>query len=40
MKAIVKVLLTIFGISAISYLIAREKTLLKKTAHDCQKIKK
>ena len=37
---LVKLFLTIFGISAIGYLVAREKVLLKKTAHDCEKIKK
>lgn len=36
---LIKVFLTIFGISAIGYLFAREKVLLKKTAHDCDKIK-
>lgn len=39
MKKIIKILMTLFGISAISYLIAREKVLLKKTSHDCNKIK-
>lgn len=39
MKKIIKVLLTVFGISAIGYVIAREKVLLKKVSHDMSKIK-
>ena len=39
MKKLIKMLTTIFGISAICYLVAREKVLIKKTAHDCDKIK-
>lgn len=39
MKKIIKIITTVFGISAICYLVAREKVLLKKTAHDCVKIK-
>ena len=39
MKRIFKALIATVGISAVSYLIAREKILLKKTAHDCDKIK-
>lgn len=39
MKKIIKIITTVFGISAICYLVAREKVLIKKTAHDCDKIK-
>lgn len=39
MKRIFKFLITVFGIFAVTYLIAIEKVLLKKTAHDCDKIK-
>ncbi len=39
MKRIFKILVTTVGISALAYLVAREKVLLKKTAHDCDKIK-
>lgn len=38
MKKILKILGTVFGISLISYIIAREKVLLKKTSHDCNKL--
>ena len=34
-----KKILALLGIGAIAYVIAREKVLLKKTAHDCDKIK-
>lgn len=37
---LLKIVMAIFGISTVGYLIAREKVLLKKTAHDCMKIKK
>lgn len=40
MKKIIGIILSVLGISAISYFIAREKVLLKKVAHDCQKIQK
>ena len=39
MKKIIKIISIVFGISAICYLVAREKVLIKKTAHDCDKIK-
>lgn len=39
MKKIIKIITTVFGISAICYLVAREKVLIKKIAHDCDKIK-
>lgn len=39
MKKIIKIISTVLGISAICYLVAREKVLIKKTAHDCDKIK-
>lgn len=39
MKKIIKIILTVFGISAIGYLISREKVLLKKVNHDMSKIK-
>jgi len=39
MKRIFKILVTACGISAVTYLVAREKVLLRKTAHDCDKIK-
>ena len=39
MKKIIKIISTVFGISAICYLVAREKVLIKKIAHDCDKIK-
>lgn len=39
MKKIVKILLSVLGMTALTYLVAREKTLLRKTAHDCDKIK-
>lgn len=38
MKKILKILGTVFGISLIGYVIAREKVLLKKTSHDCNKL--
>ena len=34
-----KKILALLGIGAITYLIARERILLKKTAHDCDRIK-
>lgn len=34
-----KKLLTLVGLGAIAYLVTREKVLLKKTAHDCDRIK-
>ena len=40
MKRIFKILVTTLGISALTYLVAREKVLLKKTAHDCSKLNK
>lgn len=39
MKKIVKILLSALGVTALAYLVTREKTLLRKTAHDCDKIK-
>lgn len=38
-KSFIKILLSILGITAISYLFSREKILLKKISHDCDKIK-
>jgi len=38
MKRIFKILITACGISAVTYLAAREKVLLKKAAHDCSKL--
>lgn len=40
MKKLLKILITACGISAVTYLVAREKVLLKKTAHDCSKLNK
>ena len=39
MKKLLKIVVTALGISTVAYLVSREKVLLKKTAHDCDKIK-
>ena len=35
----IKFALGAIGVTALTYLVARERTLLRKTAHDCDKIK-
>jgi len=40
MKKIIKFALGAIGVTALTYLVAREKVLLKKTAHDCSKLNK
>lgn len=38
MKKIIKFALGAIGVTALTYLAAREKVLLKKAAHDCSKL--
>lgn len=35
----IKFVLGAIGVTALTYFVARERTLLRKTAHDCDKIK-